>query len=231
MYEKIQSMSISDISNVVVDQNEYLGNVIINEEYSSVDLFVQVFDDVIKEEVCKDIIEVFEKNKDNHRNGHTAGGYTPQTKITKELYFKFGDCLYKFDDIIHEGLTKGHFEYVNNLKKHYREYDGWGKNLGDTGYQLQKYIKNEGRYKWHVDSSDSLDYITKYGVRKYAFIFYLNDVEEGGETGFLIESIKNTKPKAGRLLIFPTTDQYVHCGHMPKSNDKYMITGWLHTKN
>ena len=117
------------------------------------------------------------------------------------------------------------------MKNHYNNVYNWSKDLGDTGYQLQKYNKNEGRYKWHVDSSDGLDYITRNGVRKYAFIFYLNDVEEGGETGFIIDSIKNTKPKAGRLLIFPTTDQYVHCGFMPKSNDKYMITGWLHTKN
>lgn len=228
-------MNQMDISYSVTEENEYLGVLQLNEEYSSKDLFVQVFDDVIKDEVCEDIIKVFEKNKDKQTDGHTAGGYLPETKITRELYFRFGEPLYKFDDIIHEGLKKGYAEYTNNLDEHYykitNERYNWSKNLGDTGYQLQKYNKNEGRYKWHVDSSDDLDYITKNGVRKYAFIFYLNNVEDGGETGFFIESVKNTKPKTGRLLIFPTTDQYVHCGFMPKSNDKYIITGWLHTKN
>lgn len=226
-------MNKNDISGTKIEENEYLGNLQLNEEYSSSDLFVQVFDNVIKDEVCKDIIDVFENYKDKQTNGHTAGGYTPQTKITKELYFRFGEPLYKFDDIIHSGLRKGYFKYIENLGTHYSKIENynWHKDLGDTGYQLQKYIKNEGRYKWHVDTSDDLDYITRNGVRKYAFIFYLNDVDEGGETGFIIESVKNTKPNAGRLLIFPTTDQYVHCGFMPKSNDKYMITGWLHTKN
>ena len=219
-----------------IEQNEYLGDIILNKEYSSSDLFVQVFDNVIKKEVCKDIIELFEKNKEDHKDGCTAGGYMPQTKITKEMYFRFGQPLFKFDDIIHEGLTKGYEEYIKNIDNHYYnllniKYKWRNNDLGDTGYQLQKYNKNEGLYKWHTDTSDSLNYIQQHGVRKYAFIFYLNDVEEGGETGFIIDSIKNTKPKHGRLLIFPTTDQYVHCGFMPKSNDKYMITGWLHTKN
>ena len=222
-------MNNCDISGL--EEMEYLGNLELNQEYSSSDLFVQVFDNVIKEEVCQDIIEVFEKNKELHTDGVTAGGYIPETKITKELRFGFGDPLFKFDDIICEGLRNGYLKYTENLYNKYNDYKMWFKELGDTGYQLQKYNKNEGRYKWHVDSSDSLDYITRNGVRKYAFILYLNDVEEGGETGFIIDSIKNTKPKPGRLLIFPTTDQYVHCGFMPKSNDKYMITGWLHTKN
>ena len=235
MKNRKYNMNKTDISGTHNNENEDLGNLQLNEEYSSSDLFVQVFDYVIKNEVCEDIIEVFEKNKVKQSNGHTAGGYTPGAKITKELYFRVGEPLYKFDDIIHQGLAKGYLEYTNNLDNRYskilNEKYNWSKNLGDTGYQLQKYIKNEGRYKWHVDTSDELNYITKNGVRKYAFIFYLNQVEEGGETGFIIDTIKNTKPEPGRLLIFPTTDQYIHCGFMPKSNDKYMITGWLHTKN
>lgn len=235
MKNRKYNMDENDISGKQNSENEYLGNLQLNQEYSSGDLFVQVFDNVIKDEVCEDIIEIFEKHKDKQSNGQTAGGYSPQTKITKELYFRFGEPLYKFDDIIHQGLAKGYREYTKNLSDHYykimNEKYNWSKNLGDTGYQLQKYIKNEGRYKWHVDTSDELNYVVKNGIRKYAFIFYLNDVEEGGETGFIIDTIKNTKPKKGRLLIFPTTDQYVHCGFMPRSNDKYMITGWLHTKN
>lgn len=228
-------MNENSISFTDIEENEYLGNLELNKEYSSGDLFVQVFDNVIKNEVCEDIIEVFENYKVKHVNGSTAGGYMPQTKITKELYFRFGEPLFKFDDIINEGLAKGYREYIKNLDNYYYNLTNikynWGSDLGDTGYQLQKYNKNEGQYKWHVDTSDSLNYIKKHGIRKYAFIFYLNQVNEGGETGFFSDYIKNTKPEAGRLLIFPTTDQYIHCGIMPKSNDKYMVTGWLHTKN
>lgn len=233
-YNKIDTCENNDIKkeeNNDTKKEENFESLELNKYYSSKDMFVQVFDNVIDKEVCKDIIDVFEKNKEKQYNGVTAGGYTPQTKITKEINFSYGSCLFKFDDIVHDGLKRSYLNYIKNVNSFYDNVYDFSKDLGDTGYQLQRYNKNEGRYKWHVDTSDELDYVTNHGVRKYAFLLYLNDVDEGGETGFLIKDLNNTKPQAGRFLIFPTTDQYVHCGFMPKSNDKYIVTGWLHTKN
>ena len=63
--------------------------------------------------------------------------------------------------------------------------------------------------------------------RIITFIWYLNNVEEGGET--LFEDFK-IKPMEGSSLFFPATWTYPHSGAMPTSNDKYIITGWIYNK-
>jgi len=60
----------------------------------------------------------------------------------------------------------------------------------------------------------------------FAFIFYLNNVEEEGETE--IWGHKHIKPSAGKLLLFPASWTFSHCGKMQISSDKYIITGWLY---
>ena len=63
-------------------------------------------------------------------------------------------------------------------------------------------------------------------------ILYLNDVKEGGETGFLFkeegeDDFFKVKPEAGKLIIHPASWPYIHKGYMPKSDDKYILTTWL----
>jgi hypothetical protein len=57
-------------------------------------------------------------------------------------------------------------------------------------------------------------------------MFYLNDVEEGGETEFLYLNTK-IKPVKGTLVYFPTHFPFVHRGNIPISDDKYIMTGWI----
>ena len=62
-------------------------------------------------------------------------------------------------------------------------------------------------------------------MRKLTFLWYINDVEEGGETEFF--GNHKIKPEAGKLILFPASWTFPHCGKMPISDDKYIITGWL----
>jgi hypothetical protein len=54
-----------------------------------------------------------------------------------------------------------------------------------------------------------------------SIVFYLNDDYEGGEIGFPNHDIK-IKPKAGSLIIFPSTAPYYHESHVLLSGNKYM---------
>jgi len=63
--------------------------------------------------------------------------------------------------------------------------------------------------------------------RQLSIIFYLNDVEEGGDTTFTDLKI-GVKPKKGRILIFPSCYLYTHRGDPPISGSKYIIVSWLH---
>ena len=57
-----------------------------------------------------------------------------------------------------------------------------------------------------------------------AWMVYLNDVPEGGETEFLYQKLK-VKPKKGTVLIWPGGYTHLHRGNPPMS-DKYIATGW-----
>jgi hypothetical protein len=100
--------------------------------------------------------------------------------------------------------------------------------MTDFGYDVLKYCKNDGFYKFHTDFLSSFNKKElSIELRKISFIWYLNDVEEGGETEFFNGKIK---PEAGKLLFFPSNFNYVHRGNLPISDDKYIIVGWLGEK-
>lgn len=72
----------------------------------------------------------------------------------------------------------------------------------------------------HFDSIDEK-------CRRYlVFLWYLNDVKEGGETEFTDLKIR-IQPRAGRLLMFPPYWMFQHSGLPPRSNDKYIVSTYL----
>jgi len=59
-----------------------------------------------------------------------------------------------------------------------------------------------------------------------AFILYLNDVADGGETEFLYYP-RRIKPKTGKLVLFPGGYTHTHRGNPPLLGTKYILTGWV----
>jgi hypothetical protein len=90
-----------------------------------------------------------------------------------------------------------------------------------TGYKIQHYRKNEGHFKWHFDALGPGGW-----DRQLAVIIYLNSVADGGETSFHRQNLK-IKPVAGDAVFFPTFWTHLHCGEIPKSEDKYIISSFI----
>jgi Rps23 Pro-64 3,4-dihydroxylase Tpa1-like proline 4-hydroxylase len=92
---------------------------------------------------------------------------------------------------------------------------------------VQRYIQNEGKYVYHndfhIDKKNNM-------YRQLTYVFYLNDVIEGGETEFFNGEI-SIKPQCGKLIIFPSSWTFPHCGKMPISSNKYIITGWMYNEH
>jgi len=66
------------------------------------------------------------------------------------------------------------------------------------------------------------------GDRFLNILFYLNDVEEGGETEFYFDDCTvRVPPKKGRIVIFPPLWTHIHAGLAPKSGNKYICNGHL----
>ena len=91
-----------------------------------------------------------------------------------------------------------------------------------TNLKIQKTLPTQGYHIWHLEHGPGKDH----AHRGLVFTIYLNDVEEGGETEFLNQSIR-AKPKKGRIVIFPAAFPFVHRGNPPLKGEKYIMTSWL----
>lgn len=75
-------------------------------------------------------------------------------------------------------------------------------------------------FQLHFDS------INEVADRYLVFLWYLNDVAEGGETEFPDLRIK-VAARTGRLLMFPPYWMYQHTGLPPHSGEKYILSTYL----
>jgi len=88
-------------------------------------------------------------------------------------------------------------------------------------FRMKRYRPGaDEKFQLHFDS------INEAADRFLVFLWYLNDVEEGGETEFPDLGI-SVAAKAGRLLVFPPYWMYQHSGRPPRSGDKYILSTYL----
>lgn len=91
---------------------------------------------------------------------------------------------------------------------------------------IQKYIQGKGGYPhWHSEQFPQLGH-NEALHRVVLYMYYLNDVEEGGETEFYYQQRK-VQPKKGTMVIAPAGFTHSHRGNMPISSDKYIATSWV----
>lgn len=188
----------------------------------------------LSKEICVDIINLFESEKTGKYEGVTASGLNKNIKDTLDFAIpkkNMNDKWSKIRNLLENELDKNIKKYVKNIndsmeiceESSSNKYKVFNNFVTFDTMQLQRYTKQKGRYIYHQDFS------TDWANKKYrviTFLWYLNDVYEGGETEFW--GTHRIKPEAGKLLFFPATWTYPHRGMMPISNDKYIITGWIY---
>ena len=178
---------------------------------------VKVYDDVLEPNVCNFLINVFEQNADKHERiendkkpNFTQFNLTENSKIDQEI------------DNIHNYLISKVFEF----KKQYYEYIDercFPKEHNFEQFRIKKYnLELEDQFDTHVDV---IDYSSS--MRFLSFMWYLNDVGQGGETVFE-DLIIN--PKQGKMIVFPPLWAFPHRGNPPISNSKYIMSTYLHYK-
>jgi len=97
--------------------------------------------------------------------------------------------------------------------------------LPNTPYLSEFVIK---RYRAGFSEGFQLhfDAVNFVAHRYLVLLWYLNDVEQGGETTFPQLNLK-VSARAGRLLVFPPYWMYQHQGEPPISGDKYILSTYL----
>ena len=195
---------------------------------------IGIFENVFTQQECKALINRFETA---HKEGLSYQGMSGDGGVNE--YKKSNDYNIlgsgQKDDVPFSNLVLSRFnETLDNYLQNYHHNDIFNHHrlvIDKTTYpllQMQKYDQNSGHYNaWHLELEDANTM-----MRAFVFILYLNDVEVGGETGFLFkeegeDDFFKVKPKAGKLIIHPASWPYVHKGYMPESSDKYILTTWL----
>jgi len=178
---------------------------------------IEVYDNVLDLKTCKSLIGAFESDTENHEiiDEDKKPSFT-QFNLTQNL----GDTP-EFKNL-HDHIIMKTFEYKKNYYDHVDE-RVFPESHNFEYYRIKKYRNNgEDLFDTHVDIKDH-----ESSRRFLSFLFYLNTVKTGGETIFEGMTIN---PKAGRLVIFPPMWMFPHKGCCPISNDKYILTTYLHYK-
>lgn len=178
--------------------------------------------------LCDDMITMFELNKIEQRQGVTIGGLQRNIKETYDITFSnesseyWSNCSKHIIEVLYNNLREWKKQFKLSEKDTYALTE---KLTLRNSFILQKYEKNRGKYTYHDDFAIA----STREHRVATFIFYLNTVENGGETEFM-DTFK-VKPEKGKLVLFPASWTYYHRGKMPISDNKYIITGWLYSDN
>lgn len=168
--------------------------------------------------ICQAVISRFNEDE-NKRLGKIGRSeqiiHEQHTKFSWDLEIHNQGAWQDIFQEIHPGINRciAHYLSQSPVLKAFR--------LQATGYKIQMYPKNQGHFSWHADSVGKAA-----RDRVVAMVLYLNDVEHGGETGFFHQNLK-VAPRAGQLMLFPTGWNYMHCGHIPISDDKYIISTFI----
>ena len=173
------------------------------------------------ENICENIIDFFEKNKDLQTKGQTSSGVNEEVK-------KSTDITINPNDLKKEGYSAFN-DYFKNLNECFMDYkeqypflNTFLKKVHIGHFNVQKYLVGDHFARLHSERT-SLNSLH----RIFAWMTYLNDVDDGGTTDFDYYKIK-IKPETGKTLIWPAEWTHAHTGSILKSGSKYIITGWMH---
>ena len=171
--------------------------------------------------LCNNIVSLFENKKQLHQKGITSGGINEKIKKSIDIYIEPND------------LKKDEFKdlkiYLNLLFDCYQDYKiQWpflNKNFQTVDistFNLQKYEVGGHFADLHCERMSPVNM-----HRVFAWMTYLNNVDDGGETYFEHFGLK-IKPEIGKTLIWPAEWTHAHKGNVLKKGLKYIITGWMH---
>ncbi len=170
--------------------------------------------------LCDELIAYFESHQNLQKQGVTTDGFNPALKNSLDMAISPSD--------IHLAQNKCIKKYIGQLFQCYKEYAEQWPFLKKTfpvvdigRFNIQKY--NPGGHFAHIHS-ERTDISSLH--RLFAFMTYLNDDFEGGETSFIHQKLK-VKPEKGKTLIWPAEWTHAHAGEVVNSGAKYIVTGWL----
>ena len=191
-----------------------------NTHYQITDDHIGIFDNFYDDNLIEKYINYFElysKNFKTHYRNNALKVKDESVCLMTQNYFEPLDLNlnYLTADFIDIFFQKIYPIYVQK----YQILNDITQSIFDI--KMQKTKPGEGYHIWHCENDYS-------GARSRicAFMLYLNDVNEGGETEFLHQKMR-ISPQKNRLVIWPSYFTHPHRGNPPISGEKYILTGWV----
>ena len=184
---------------------------------------VDIWENHLDSELCRDIIRRFENNTTCQyqgvvNNGEGITSVNPSTKKCTELQISMHEHWKDIDEILFERFS----DAVEKAREKHPGLASISGELQDEGYRIKRYLPDGTEmFKFHIDVNGYPQ-----AHRQLVFMWYLNTVKEGGETVFHEQNIA-VQPIEGRLVAFPPFWTHSHTANAPISEPKYVITGWL----
>jgi len=178
----------------------------------------------INKNVCTDLIKYFENSP--HKKGGLLRLKEGKMGVDKKYKLSTDVCV---ETENHDKEIKNYYKELTKVVKAYKKkykycdikQDAWSIT---EFWNLQKYKPKEGYFAKHCERSSL---VTVY--RHLAFMTYLNDVRDGGETEFYYQKLK-VKPETGLTLIWGADWTFTHRGITSPTETKYIATGWFSYK-
>lgn len=178
--------------------------------------YIRTYDDALPAAFCRQLIDGFEASP--QFQAPNGKGYRPAlegSRWTELNLTRLADAAFLgfFMTRIEEALARYNADLGLSLPVPYRP--------RIDKLTMKKYRANSGDgFQPHFDSVDEV------AGRYLVFLWYLNDVAEGGATRFVDLDVE-VRPRAGRLLVFPPYWMFQHVGSPAASNDKYILSTYL----
>ena len=174
--------------------------------------------------ICDDLISYFELNLAKQKSGVLSGGLNLDKNDSIDITIKPKEIILPGNEIFQL--------YFNQLLECYKNYvEEWNflkqisERLEIGSFNLQRYKTGQHFKAIHTERS-SLENLH----RIFAFMTYLNDVQDGGSTYFSHYDLE-IQPRKGLTLIWPAEWTHAHRGNILNAGKKYIITGWITFSN
>tara|TARA_B110000444_G_scaffold260927_1_gene309989 strand:- start:443 stop:1723 length:1281 start_codon:yes stop_codon:yes gene_type:complete len=179
----------------------------------------------MEKEICEKIVTFFESQKDLQRVGTMGWGTQgmPDTNQKDSIDItvypsQFSKNEYECFDPFIAQIQSMYFDYIRKYEqeKYMLDFD-----VQISGFNIQKY-NEKGHYNRIHCERDSIGASHKL----LAWMTYLNDVKDGGETVFVNQKLE-VKPQIGKTLIWPADWTHTHYAKEVTEGNKYIATGWV----
>jgi hypothetical protein len=174
---------------------------------------------LLSPELCGALIRNYRRDGSKHP-GHTLGSHGETkthdpVKVSTDLAIPNAAPWTSAHETLHRAVS----EVVVAIAAQFPSLQVWP--LRTTGYKIQHYQQNAGYFHWHFDALGPGAW-----ERQLAMVIFLNSVAQGGATCFHRQNLR-FQPVAGDGLFFPTFWTHMHCGEVPRSEDKYIVSTFV----